>query len=322
MCASEGVGIVAGRRNLLRKLSTQGVDFLNLDDYSADAVVALSLDSSPARERRYCFMHRNGWTLRPRLGTPIRVKRWTDLAPGETFQESHSALAAVELMNALSHDELTAREIYLDFCRQSLHRSFDHGSRLDNHELDMLRGAFRHGQYVIVPLRPAPRMAWGAKVSAKFRKKVIEICGRLGTKPDYLMACMAFESGETFSASVRNPLSGAVGLIQFTRDVATGLGTSIDALAAMTPEDQLDYVERYFLSKGCVGQVATLEDLYMAILWPKAIGSETTSVLFSDPSKYYVQNRGLDANKDHAVTKFEAASQVRAKLVKGAQYSG
>lgn len=50
--------------------------------------------------------------------------------------------------------------------------------------------------------------------------------------------------------------------------------------------------------------------------------TETTSVLFSDPSKYYVQNRTLDANHDKAVTKFEAASQVRAELVKGAQYSG
>lgn len=41
------------------------------------------------------------------------------------------------------------------------------------------------------------------------------------------MAAMAFESGETFSPSIKNAAgSGAVGLIQFMPSTAKALGTS------------------------------------------------------------------------------------------------
>jgi hypothetical protein len=89
-------------------------------------------------------------------------------------------------------------------------------------------------------------IAWGAKVSAEFRRKVIDLCEWLGADPSHLMAAMAFETGETFSASVRNRASGATGLIQFMPSTARSLGTTTDKLAAMTAEDQLDYVRKYF----------------------------------------------------------------------------
>ena len=54
-----------------------------------------------------------------------------------------------------------------------------------------------------VPVEPKPlrRLAWGSKVSQAFRDRLFEICQILGVEPDYLMACMAFESAETFSPS-------------------------------------------------------------------------------------------------------------------------
>jgi hypothetical protein len=173
---------------------------------------------------------------------------------------------------------------------------------------------------------PAPRtssdspLVWGAKVSPAFRKKVVDISARLGTQPDYLMACMAFESAGTFDPAKRNAVgSGAVGLIQFMPSTAKGLGTSVDALAAMSPEEQLDYVEKYFVPQK--GKVATIEDLYMAILWPRAVGKALEYVLFEKPSTAYTQNSGLDHNGDGKVTKFEAAASVRAMLTKGKAYS-
>jgi len=167
-----------------------------------------------------------------------------------------------------------------------------------------------------------PRIAWGAKVSVAFKAKVIKISNNLGMDPNYLMAAMAFESAETFSASVKNQTSGATGLIQFMPSTATNLGTSTTALAAMTPEDQLDYVEKYFAPNK--NKLSSLEDVYMAILWPAAIGKPNTFVLFSKPSAAYNQNSGLDADNDGNVTKAEAAAMVRAKLVKGqgANYIG
>ena len=173
------------------------------------------------------------------------------------------------------------------------------------------------------PVPPAvPAIAWGAKVSVAFKAKVIKISDNLGFDPNYLMAAMAFESGETFSASVKNAASGATGLIQFMPSTATSLRTSTSALAAMTPEDQLDYVEKYFAPYK--NRLHSLEDVYVAILWPAAIGQPNSFVLFSKPSAAYNQNSGLDADNDGKVTKAEAAARVRDELVKGqgANYIG
>ena len=60
-----------------------------------------------------------------------------------------------------------------------------------------------------------------------------------------------------------------------------------------------------------------MEDVYMAILWPAAVGKPNSFVLFSKPSKAYEENAGLDGNNDGKVTKDEAAEMVRRKLVKG-----
>lgn len=161
-------------------------------------------------------------------------------------------------------------------------------------------------------------MAWGAKVSPQFRATVADVCLGIGVNPDYLMACMAFESAETFRADIRNAAgSGAVGLIQFMPATAKGLGTTVEALAAMTPVEQLDYVRLYF--KPYAGRLHTLSDVYMAILWPKAIGEPEDYVLWqkgTSPTTYR-QNAGLDVNDDHAITKAEAASLVQAKLERG-----
>lgn len=163
-------------------------------------------------------------------------------------------------------------------------------------------------------------LAWGKKVSAEFCQRVREIADSLGTDPNYLMACMAFESGETFSPAIKNAAgSGATGLIQFMPSTAQALGTTTEELASMTAEEQLDYVESYFESKR--GRLSSLEDVYMAILWPAAVGKPTDYVLFDrkdpDHPKRYLQNAGLDFNKDGIITKAEAAARVQQKLKKG-----
>jgi hypothetical protein len=128
------------------------------------------------------------------------------------------------------------------------------------------------------------------------------------------MAAMAFESMRTFSASIQSPHTKATGLIQFMPSTAKALGTGIDALKRMTPLAQLDYVRIYF--EPYRGKLRDLSDLYMAILWPKAVGKPLSYVLFAKGSTAYRQNH-LDANNDGAVTKIEAASRVQQHLVEG-----
>lgn len=171
------------------------------------------------------------------------------------------------------------------------------------------------------PSTAPPPLAWGARVSAVFRAKVRQMVLTWGgCAANDLMTCMAWESGRSFRPDVANMAgSGAVGLIQFMPDVAEALGTSTAALARMTAEQQLDWVAKYFAPHR--GRLGGLSDLYMAILWPAAIGKPDDCVLFdkadqAHPARYR-QNAGLDVNHDGKVTKREAAAKVAALLPEG-----
>jgi hypothetical protein len=172
-----------------------------------------------------------------------------------------------------------------------------------------------------MPLAAAPiaeKLAWGGKVSEDFRDKIRTIAADLKTDPNFLMAAIAFETGRSFSASqLNNAGSGAVGLIQFMPHTAASLGTTSAALAAMTAENQLEFVRRYFAP--FAGKLHSVSDVYMAILWPVAVPQSDDFVLFSESisPKVYQQNKGLDLNGDGKVTKAEATSKVAASLVEG-----
>ncbi|MDQ3803975.1 MAG: penicillin-insensitive murein endopeptidase [Acidobacteriota bacterium] len=151
------------------------------------------------------------------------------------------------------------------------------------------------------------------RVSQDFKDKVMQIADGLGVNPNFLMAVMSFESGATFSPSVRNAAgSGAVGLIQFMPATAKTLGTTTEALAQMTAEEQLDFVAKYL--RPFRNRLKTIEDTYMAVLFPAAIGKGADHVLFRKGTKLYQQNRGLDLNHDGVITVGEAAAKVRARL--------
>lgn len=157
------------------------------------------------------------------------------------------------------------------------------------------------------------QLAWGARVSAAFRQRVDEIAAGLGADASDLMACMAFESARTFSASIRNAAgSGAVGLIQFMPQTAAALDTTTEDLLAMTAEQQLEFVADYF--RPYTGRLHNVMDTYSVILWPAMVGKPPSYVAFSKADlahpKLYLENRGLDFNHDGIITKAEACSQV------------
>jgi len=145
----------------------------------------------------------------------------------------------------------------------------------------------------------------------EFYKKVKVVATELKCSYLDLLCCMAFETGRTMDPGIQNSI-GATGLIQFIRPTAVSLGTTTDELRTMTRVQQMDYVLKYFKA-GPIAKLSsvTLEDLYMAILWPAAVGKPNDYVLFSSPSKAYEQNKGLDLNKDGNITKAEAAAKVR-----------
>lgn len=166
-----------------------------------------------------------------------------------------------------------------------------------------------------VPPEASAKLAWGAKVSPTFRARIIWTAEQIKIDPNWLMASMAFETGRTFSAKVKNPGSSATGLIQFMEGTAKALGTTTAALAGLSAEDQIRWVYEYF--KPLAGKLKSLEDTYMAILFPRAIGQPLSYKMFVSGDANYFANRGLDTDRDGAVTKAEAAAKVLAMLAEG-----
>ncbi|MGF1527802.1 MAG: LysM peptidoglycan-binding domain-containing protein [Candidatus Competibacterales bacterium] len=158
-------------------------------------------------------------------------------------------------------------------------------------------------------------LIYSDQVSPEFARKVEGVAERLGMDPNHLMAVMHFETGGTFDPAIENPASGATGLIQFLPSTARGLGTSTEELAAMSPEQQLDVVEQYL--SPYAGRMDSVEDAYMAVFYPAAIGQPSDHTLFGQGSLAYRQNSGLDRNGDGSITKGEAASIVRQRLQAG-----
>lgn len=149
------------------------------------------------------------------------------------------------------------------------------------------------------------------KVTDSFLIKLIQIAERLGTNPDFLATAIAFETGGTWSPTVKNAMgSGAIGLIQFMPNTARNLGTSIDKLSKMSGYDQLDYVEKYL--SWYKNRIGTLQDLYMSILYPAYIGKKPEDILFKKDSKAYQQNRGFDADNKGYVAVADVTHRIMA----------
>lgn len=163
--------------------------------------------------------------------------------------------------------------------------------------------------------------AWSGKVSEEFVWMVHQISDdlQMGTQgADLLMSCMAFETGETFSPSIKNGAGAPYyGLIQFGKAAAKDVGTTVEALVTLSAEQQLIYVHKFF--KPYKGKLKTLSDVYMRILWPVAVGKPEDYIIFINDgkSKAYIQNKGLDVNKDGKITKAECALKVQDKLRRG-----
>lgn len=128
-------------------------------------------------------------------------------------------------------------------------------------------------------------------------KALEEMCARLGASSEYMLRVMGFETAWSFDPSERNPHSGATGLIQFTRGTARGLGTSVTALARMTAEEQMHYVEKYF--QPYAGRLSTLEDNYLAVYYPAALGKSDDHVLYTRESAEWSQNPVFRTSRGH-----------------------
>lgn len=144
-------------------------------------------------------------------------------------------------------------------------------------------------------------------VSAEFATAVKAMAARLGMNPDHIMAVIGFETIYTFNPAIQNSI-GATGLIQFLPSTARGLGTTTDALKAMTAVQQLKYVEEYFRRQiKTYGPLKTLVDVYLSVFYPAAIKQPLT---YEFPRPVWAANPVFDNNKDGKITKQEVADTI------------
>ena len=152
---------------------------------------------------------------------------------------------------------------------------------------------------------------------AAFLAKVTEIAAKLKIQPDWLMIVMKMESGINHQAV--NPIGGATGLIQFMPATARGLGTSTEALKAMSNVQQIEYVYKYFAPYS--GRLKSVTDLYTVTFFPVALGKPDSYVL-QTPTLHAdtiaAQNPVFDLNRDKQITLGEFKQSVVNRLPKEA----
>lgn len=165
-------------------------------------------------------------------------------------------------------------------------------------------------------------LVWSAKVTPEFVARVKRLNETIqltkGDQIHFMMGCMAFETGRTFSPSIQNQ-GGApyYGLIQWGDMAAADVKMTVPQLIKLTAVQQLDYVEQWF--RPYRGRLNTLSDCYLRIFMPKFVGKAEDSVIALKGTATYRQNIGLDVDKDGDIEKQEAAYMVMRQLQLGMQ---
>ncbi|EJI5696447.1 hypothetical protein NFI00_000150 [Salmonella enterica] len=175
---------------------------------------------------------------------------------------------------------------------------------------------------------PKYNRAWSKRVSPQFIQLIedwVKTRGLPADAVDWLMACMNFESGGTFDPRIQN-IGGSnyFGLIQFGEMAAKDLGYTLRQVIAMDQLTQLKLVFAYFDMWAKRGKKYTqLEDFYLTILYPAAVGMKADETLWRKDlangaqNKNYVQNRGFDKNKDGLITIGEICTTIYASYFDG-----
>jgi hypothetical protein len=159
------------------------------------------------------------------------------------------------------------------------------------------------------------------KLGGAVHRRVLELAARLELSVDHLCALIAHESG--WRANARNPLGGAIGLIQFMPPTAKGLGTTTAALGKMNALEQLVYVEKFFAraKAGAPGKQIGPRDVAIAAFLPSMIGHPDEHVAFrrdaptAKERKSYYDNAALDLDGNGQLTLGEVRDDVDRMLV-------
>lgn len=142
-----------------------------------------------------------------------------------------------------------------------------------------------------------------------FHREFAAVCDRLQIDADAIAALISHESA--FNGQAFNKLGGASGIMQWMPATAKWLGTTTEAIRAMSALEQLKLVEKTF--KGWAGKLSA-RDVPMVGFGASFIGKPDSHVAYAKGQKGYDWNTGLDINRDGKLTLGEVRDHVLAVL--------
>lgn len=158
------------------------------------------------------------------------------------------------------------------------------------------------------------------KTTPSFRRKLVEAAERIGIEPDVLATIIGFETITTFSAQSRNAASGCLGLIGFCKTAAAAVAKAagrpmtgnqaLEWLYAMTAEEQLEEVVRYFKLWIPSPRPLTVEQAYLIVFAPAFAFKPLTAVAYASGTPEYNLNRPMDTDQDGRITVGDIASKI------------
>jgi len=150
-------------------------------------------------------------------------------------------------------------------------------------------------------------------VTPTFLRGLVDLSARHGWDPNGIALVISEESG--FNPAAKNPNGSASGLIQFIESTANRLGTTTAQIRAMTAEQQLPLVERFFASTLGRKIPQQIEDYVLASFGQaNLIGAPDSTVMFAAGSPEYAANQTFDSNGKGAITVGDVRAHMRAVL--------
>jgi len=147
-------------------------------------------------------------------------------------------------------------------------------------------------------------------------RALTDAAAKIGAPADWLATVISFETGGSFDPAQPNKTgSNAFGLIQFLPSTAAALlGGSREEAArrgkAMSFSEQLEkMVVPYFAWFG--KRYDSLEDLYLAVFYPKAMKKADDWIVARAGSPEYEQNKGFDKTGKGYITKLDITQTIR-----------
>lgn len=145
----------------------------------------------------------------------------------------------------------------------------------------------------------------------EFLSEVNKIARELGVDPALLLIKFYIES--KIDPTEKNKDSGASGIFQLMPENMPANMTPKE-FRKLTATQQLKYYREYIKPYKRFLKKAKIEDLYLLNLYPAAV-KKKSEVIFRYPDQKYIQNMGLDLNKDGKITRKDIRKRIESLLI-------